>query len=103
MKVSQSYSKAVNKQHNFKAEFSPKVSRLVVEPVVENGRIVNKSSYKEVDLAEERKSFKAEDFYLENLIAVGAVGNLREVNLSNSGLTAIDGIVSQLENINVDE
>lgn len=100
---SKSHVKACNKENTFKYTFSPRVTKLVTEQVINNGRVMNKSSFQEVNLAEERKSFKAEDFYLENLLAVGAVGNLREVSLDNSGLSAVDNVISQLSNIEVSE
>lgn len=99
MKVSQSYAKAVNKKHEVGNHFEPVYSVLSTENVEFEGRLVPKSVYVERNLAEERKLFRAEDFYLENLIAVGATGSLKPVSLDGSALSTVDNVVSQIEKI----
>lgn len=70
-----------------------------VTEVVENGRVVKKSVRKTVDPVDNFKGVKVSDFYLENVIAAGAVDSLRFGQLDNGRLGCADGIDAQLGNL----
>lgn len=55
------------------------------------------------DIRERDKGVKVSDFYLENLIAVGAGANMTEVRMESGGLNMIDSIESQLSGIEIEE
>lgn len=70
-----------------------------VEEVVENDRIVKKSVRKSVDPRDNFKGIKVSDFYMENVIAAGALGNLRNGQLDAGNLAAADNLDSQVVNL----
>ena len=69
------------------------------EQVVVNDRIVNRTVEKVCDPVANNRAFKASDFYLENVIAAGALDSLvhqtySDVSLDNVDL--LDGSVGEL-------
>lgn len=78
----------------------------VLEDEVIEGRIVKVMKTKKLDPRDNFRGYKVSDFYLENLQACGAIGNLKPCNLSGSSVDMIDGAVvafQELENINISE
>lgn len=72
-----------------------------VEEVVENDRIVKKSVRKTVDPADNFKGVKVSDFYMENVIAAGALDSLKFGQLSNGRLADADNL--DVQGANLDE
>lgn len=72
-----------------------------VEEVVENDRIVKKSVRKTVDPADNFKGVKVSDFYMEIVIAAGALDSLKFGQLSNGRLDAADNL--DVQGANLDE
>lgn len=101
MKRSKSWAKAVEKKNVNKTQFTPVYSKLVCEESVVNDRVLKSTTFKDVDLAEARNGWKVSDFYLENVIAAGAVGMLNDTSISNSPLNEVDNITRQLEGIEI--
>lgn len=71
-----------------------------VEEVVENDRIVKKSVRKTVDPADNFKGVKVSDFYMENVIAAGALDSLKFGQLSNGTLADADNL--DVQGVNLD-
>ena len=75
------------------------------EQVVENGRVVRKSVVAKVHPQDKMKGLKADDFALENIIAVGALDSLKECyysanttsELSDSMEGSIDNIIAAVD------
>ena len=70
-----------------------------VEEVVENDRIVKKSVRKTVDPVDNFKGVKVSDFYLENVIAAGALDSLKFGQLSDNRLNSADNVDAQVANL----
>lgn len=71
-----------------------------MEDVVVNGRIVKKAVYRTVHPADNFKGMNANDFALENVIAAGALGSLRECQLSyNSVGETSDSVEGAVDNM----
>lgn len=66
------------------------------EDVVVNNRVVKRSIKQVIDPKEMFKGVKVSDFYLENLIAVGALDSLKGGTVSDSTLNAADNAEAQL-------
>lgn len=92
-----------NESKELEHVYDSKYNVLSTEPVEIEGRILNQTVYITKDLAEERKQFKPSDFYLENLIAVGAVSGLKPVSLDGDVLSEVDKVSSQIEKIEIGE
>ena len=60
------------------------------EETLENDRVVKKSVVKSVVPSEQMSGFVASDFYLENVIAAGAVSQLKECQYSSNDLDRVD-------------
>ena len=69
------------------------------EEYVDNGRVLKRAVSKTVDPALQNKGVSVSDFYLENIIAVGAVDSLHECKLSESVLCGTDNVDAQLSSI----
>lgn len=67
-----------------------------VEDILENNRIVKKSKRQTINPADKFKGFKVSDFYMENVIAVGAEDSLRFGQVSIDNLSAADNIEAQI-------
>ena len=72
---------------------------IAAEEVVENNRIVKKSCVKTVDPIENFKGVNVSDFYLENVIAVGALDSLKFGQVSAGNLENADNLDVQVENL----
>lgn len=94
---------ACNESKELEHVYDSKYNVLSTETVEVNGKMLNQSVYITKDIAEERKQFKPSDFYLENLIAVGAVSGLKPVSLDGDVLSVVDNISSQIESIETKE
>jgi hypothetical protein len=71
-----------------------------VEEVVENGRIVKKSTIVTVHPQDKFKGFKASDFALENVIAAGALDSLKEGKLGANTLSELsDSMEGTIDNV----
>lgn len=69
------------------------------EEVVENDRVVNKSCVKKVHPQDMFAGYKASDFALENIIAVGALDSLKEGHLSANSLSELsDSMEGSIDN-----
>jgi len=66
------------------------------EQYVENGRVLKRAVEKIVDPVELNAGMKVSDFYLENIIAVGADGSLRVVKLSAGNFDVADNLDAQI-------
>ena len=66
------------------------------EQVVENGRVVKKAVSKTVNPTEQNAGVCVSDFYLENIIAAGAVDSLRECQLNEGALAGADNVDAQI-------
>ena len=66
------------------------------EDFVENGRILKKAVRKTVDPTQLNAGVSVSDFYLENIIAAGAIDSLHECKLSESTLSGADNVDAQL-------
>lgn len=82
--------------HYAKNLFAP-MEVFTSEEVVENNRFVKKSLRKTVDPRDNFKGVKVSDFYLQNVIAVGALDSLKGGMLSESSLDAADNLSAQLD------
>lgn len=70
------------------------------EEVVVNGRVVKKSAVKTIHPQDLFKGFKADDFALENIIAVGALDGLKEGYLSaNTTSELSDSMEGTIDNV----
>ena len=70
------------------------------EQAVENGVIVKKSTVNTFDPVANMRGFKATDFALENIIAVGALDSLRESKLSVGTTSELsDGLEGTIDNV----
>lgn len=70
------------------------------EDVVVNGRIVKQSCIVTVHPQDKFKGLKADDFALENVIAVGALDSLKEGYLSNNSLSELsDSMEGTIDNM----
>lgn len=95
-----SFDKTVNRRTEYgKFDIDTVMSVVQSIPVKEDGRVIYKSEIVDVDMAEEMKNYRVEDFYLENMIADGTIGQLNMVSVSVPGMKGIDQVVSQLPNI----
>lgn len=69
----------------------------VVETITDDaGRVQKKLVMKELD-SDRFEGVSVYDYSLENILAVGAVGALKEVNINGSGFGSIDSLVSTLD------
>ena len=66
------------------------------EEFVENGRILKKAAKKTVDPTQLNAGVSVSDFYMENVIAAGALDSLRECKLNESTLAGADNVDAQL-------
>lgn len=103
MLSTKSHVKACNESKVLEHVYDTKYNVLSTETVEVNGKMLNQTVYITKDIAEERKQFKPSDFYLENLIATGAVGGLKTVSLDGDVLSQVDNISSQIEKIETKE
>lgn len=71
------------------------------EEVIENDVIMHKSVVREIDPVERMKNYKASDFSLHNLIAIGADKGLKEIYVEPTPemMEKAANIYSQLHNI----
>lgn len=69
------------------------------EDVVVNDRIVKKNVIKSVVPSEFHSGLKASDFYMENILAAGAVDMLKPTALHDGGLDAVDSLDINVENL----
>lgn len=79
-----------------------------IDTVVENDMYVKKSVSKTIHPQDKFRGFKASDFELENIIAIGALDSLKEGTLSGNSLNvadyvegSVDNIISAVDNLNV--
>ena len=63
----------------------------------ETSRMVTKIEFKTIDRVEEMKPFKVSDFYLENLLAIGA--SLTPSHMAASPHKAVSDMIATLETI----
>ena len=63
------------------------------------GRVVTKSKSVLYDPVANLKKYKVSDFYTENLIASGAINNMRIASLSADNFTNIDNVEQHLSKI----
>ena len=66
------------------------------EEYVENGRILKRAVKKTVDPTQLNAGVLVSDFYLENIIAVGAIDSLHECKLSEGTLSGADNVDAQI-------
>lgn len=95
-----SFDKTVNRRTSYEGVYDTKMKVLESIPVKENGRVISKSEFVDVDMEEVMKQYNLEDFYLENMIADGSISQLSSVSIAVPGIKGIDEVVSQLPNIN---
>ena len=91
-----------NPKHNVKVTIDMPVMTTTVnytELDEQTGRVVTKSKSVLYDPAANLKKYKFSDFCTENLIASGAINNMRIVTLSADNFTKIDNIEQQLSKI----
>lgn len=69
------------------------------EDIVVNDRIVKKNVVKTVVPSEFHAGLKASDFYMENIIAAGAMDMLKPVSFHDGGLDAVDSLDVNVENL----
>ena len=62
------------------------------ENIVVNKKVLKRSNVSEFDPRKFMSQYKAEDFYLENIMAAGAISALKECRLSQNRLMAEDEI-----------
>ena len=79
---------------------SPKYSQFSQSRTVENGRVIYKTDFTLIDVAENNKDFYSSDFSMENLLALGAVSQLKEVSFS--GDSKVDDLISVVSNMKED-
>ena len=70
-----------------------------IEQVVEDNRYVKKSVAKTVHPQDMFKGFKASDFDLENIIAIGALDSLKEGTLTGNTLNVADYVEGSVDRI----
>lgn len=71
-----------------------------VEQEVMNGVVLKKSTIKTFDPVENMRGYKASDFALENIIAVGALESLKESKLNYGSTSEIsDNLEGTIDNI----
>lgn len=71
------------------------------ESVVVNKKVLKRSKVAVYDPREFMSQYKAEDFYLENILAAGAINGLKECRLFQNRLMAEDEIayeISKMDN-----
>lgn len=66
------------------------------ESVMVDKKVLKRSKVAEFDPREFMSQYNVEDFYLENILAAGAVGNLKECRLFQNRLMAEDEIEGEI-------
>ena len=66
------------------------------ESVLVDKKILKRSKVAEFNPREFMSQYKAEDFYLENILAAGAIGDLKECRLYQNRLMAEDEIENEI-------
>lgn len=97
-----SFAKACTKKHVLDVEegwypFEEIVTENSLEQIGDRYYSVPKLVTK--DIRKRDEGLKVSDFYLENLIAVGAGADMKEVRFAAGGLNMVDSIESQLSGI----
>lgn len=62
-----------------------------------NGRILNVSKIVSIEPRDNFKDITCDDYCLENIIAAGATGQLREVHGTYDSFAVRDGVISNME------
>lgn len=70
-----------------------------IETVVEGDRFVKKGLSKTVHPQDNFKGFKASDFDLESIIAVGALDSLKDCVLSDNSMNIADHVEGSVDNV----
>lgn len=101
-----SFAKACTKKHVLDVEegwypFEETVTESSLEQIGDRYYSVPKLVTK--DIRKRDEGLKVSDFYLENLIAVGAGADMKEVRMEAGGLNMIDSLESQLSGIEIEE
>lgn len=88
--------KLVKQERMVNKGYSRPYSVIGQEKVVCNGRVMTKSAIQTVDPKEHFAKYNAEDFYLENIIAAGAVEGLKECKLFGGRLIETEKMDSEI-------
>lgn len=80
-------------------------SHLVSEQVLDKdtGYIMKQMKLETYDPADNVKGFKYTDFSIENLVATGAISDLKVVSSPGSKIGSIDNMVSVLSSMDIEE
>lgn len=84
---------------HYRKELSAKMVMNSFDDVVEHGHIVKKSVMKTVDPKENFSGIHVSDFFLDNVISVGAIDSLKEGQVISSRLAAADNFALQSDKI----
>lgn len=72
----------------------------VTEQVEQNGVLVSRSALKKIKVSERFKGLRPSDFSLENVIAAGAIGNLKQITINGgSDLESVEKSIANMENL----
>lgn len=70
-----------------------------IETKSKNGKLFKEEKITTIDPKEELGKYKVTDFCLENLIELGAVANLKNVNFGSDKFSIIDSATSMLDKL----
>ena len=87
------------KSNDYVGEFDPLYEMAVTEVSAEKGRVVKKTVVKTIDAREEMAKYDANDFRLENLMAVGALHDEKRFTYSPSTMDMMDVVNGGYEHI----
>ena len=104
-KLVSSWEYRMNKKYEYKPQTREDVFTEDIVPVtkdvVVNGRIMKELEFVKVNRSEENAKYKVSDFYLENLLALGA--DLKPITLQGSTIENTDAIMNGLVDLDAYE
>ena len=85
------------KSESMPGVYDPVYEVITNESYVDNNRVLKRSSVVEKDNSVEMSKYHAEDFYLENLVALGALQRDKRYTLNPSAMDMMDAVENGFE------
>lgn len=71
-----------------------------IESVESNGVIIQRQCIKKVSLKDKYKGLKCSDFALENIVAAGAISNLKPITIgAGSSVESVESSIANMESL----
>lgn len=93
------YARMSQSNYVYPKTYSEPYQVVASEESYENDRFLKKAVNKTIDPTKINEGIRVSDFYMENIIAVGALDGLRDCKLSLDNLSASDNVDTQLGSI----